>query len=98
MSIEKLIIMPGIYQVPFFLESSVFYIFNPHGVENKWPYFLLCCFEDLGIPELTNLFMLITYPYQKFTFPGFYRNRDFSFLFLSAIPENSLLMEAGVIH
>lgn len=52
MNIEKLIIMPGIYQVPFFLESSIFYILSLHEIKNKWPYFLLCSFGDLDIVEL----------------------------------------------
>lgn len=70
MSSEKLLIMHGIYQVPFFLESSNSTFFSPLGVENKWPYFLFCSFGDVGIPDVKWL-MLITYHYQKPTFPGF---------------------------
>ena len=64
MNIEKLIIMPGIYQVRFFLESSIFYILSLHEIKNKWPYFLLCSFGYLDIVEL-QLFILIAYPYQN---------------------------------
>ena len=64
MNIEKLIIMPGIYQVRFILESSIFYILSLHEIKNKWPYFLLCSLVDLDIVEL-QLFILIAYPYQN---------------------------------
>lgn len=44
----------------------------------------------------TELFILITYPYKMFTFPGFYR-KILIFVFIS-VPENSLLIEIVMIH
>lgn len=67
---EKLIV-PGIYQVPFFLECSHFHIFNPHRVENTVLFPILFFW---GILAFQRYKITINYFQSKFTVSVFYQN------------------------
>lgn len=70
-SSERRLIMPGIYQVPFFLESGIFDVFNLPRVETNDLIFPCGALADRMFQSCIVANVIITSPSSEFPFPGF---------------------------